>query len=107
ARAACQVARVQGAARVVLAVPVAPPGWEARIGSGADECIAVETPEPFWAIGQFYADFSPTSDEEVVECLRRAAERDEEVEVVAGPVRLGGHLTLPDAAVGVVVFAHG
>ena len=37
ARAACQVARVQGAARVVLAVPVAPPGWQARIGTVADE----------------------------------------------------------------------
>lgn len=75
ARAACQVARAQGAARVVLAVPVAPPGWEARIGTDADECIALATPEPFWAIGQFYADFSQTSDDEVVDCLARAARR--------------------------------
>ena len=33
ARAACQIARAHGAARVVLAVPVAPPGWQARIGA--------------------------------------------------------------------------
>ncbi len=117
ARAACQVARAEGAARVVLATPVAPAGWAARIGQDADECIALDTPEPFWAIGQFYADFSQTSDDEVVECLARAAERapatagastrvpddpqsrDEEVEVHAGPVRLGGHLTLPHGAV--------
>ncbi len=73
ARAACQVARAHGAARVVLAVPVAPPGWEARIGTDADELIALETPDRFRAIGQFYRDFSPTPDEEVVACLRRAA----------------------------------
>ena len=79
ARAACQVARAQGAARVVLAVPVAPVGWTARIGRDADECIALDTPEPFWAIGQFYADFSQTSDDEVVDCLdarRRACAGD-------------------------------
>jgi putative phosphoribosyl transferase len=124
ARAACQVARAQRADRIVLAVPVAPPGWEDRIGDDADECIALDTPEPFYAIGQFYADFSQTADDEVVDCLTRAAERvrasaaasraavldpprDEEVEVRAGPVRLRGHLTLPEGATGIVVFAHG
>jgi putative phosphoribosyl transferase len=114
ARAACQVARAHGAARVVLAVPVAPPGWEARIGADADELIALDTPARFRAIGEFYRDFSPTSDEEVVSCLERAARLgeespplDEEVEVLAGPVRLGGHLVLPAHATGIVVFAHG
>jgi putative phosphoribosyl transferase len=125
ARAACQVARAHGAARVVLAVPVAPPGWTARFSGEADEFVCVDTPDPFFAIGQFYADFSQTSDEEVISCLRRAREaaaamtrgsgtaggdppsRDEEVAVDAGPFRLGGHLTVPDEATGVVVFAHG
>jgi putative phosphoribosyl transferase len=125
ARAACQVARARGAGRVVLAVPVAPVGWTARIGRDADECIALDTPQPFRAIGQFYADFSQTSDDEVVACLERAAtrvpaivdastrvpddppSRDEEVEVHAGPLRLGGHLTVPEDATGIVVFAHG
>ena len=73
ARAACQIARALGAARVVLAAPVAPPGWQDRIGRDADETIAVITPAPFYAIGQFYADFSQTSDDEVVACLERAA----------------------------------
>ena len=116
ARAACQVARAHGAARVVLAVPVAPPGWEERIGTDADELIALETPDGFRAIGQFYRDFSPTPDEEVVACLRRAAShtgnvalpvRNDEVIVQAGLVQLGGHLVIPDGAVGIVVFAHG
>jgi putative phosphoribosyl transferase len=116
ARAACQVARAHGAARVVLAVPVAPRGWEVRIGTDADELIALEAPDGFRAIGQFYRDFSPTPDEEVVACLRRAAPhsgevalpvRDDEVVVQAGKVRLDGHLVIPEGAVGVVVFAHG
>jgi putative phosphoribosyl transferase len=125
ARAACQVARAHGAARVVLAVPVAPPGWTTRIGGDADEFVCLVTPEPFIAIGQFYADFSQTSDDEVVGYLERGEReaaaarlgsvpadcdpptRDEDVVVSAGPVRLGGHLTLPEATAGLVVFAHG
>ena len=125
AKAACQVARAEGAVRVVLAVPVAPADWTARLGGDADEYVCVETPEWFAAIGQFYDDFSQTSDEQVVACLERAATRegsafvaasaasadppvrDEEVEVHAGPVELAGHLTVPEDARGVVAFAHG
>src|SRR5665213_606819 len=49
ARAACQVARAQGARHIVLAVPVAPPGWTKRIHRDADEFVALETPEEFIA----------------------------------------------------------
>jgi len=128
ARAACRVARALGAARVVLATPVAPPGWEQRIGTDADDLVSVSTPEPFFAIGQFYADFSQTTDEEVAACLARAAREhpaadpdagapadpggdppgtDTEVAVVVGPVALPGRLTVPERAAGIVVFAHG
>lgn len=79
ARAACQVARAQGAARVVVAVPVAPRGWTERLGGDADESVCLDTPEPFIAIGQFYADFDQTSDEEVVACLERAGQRVPEI----------------------------
>ena len=132
ARAACQVARAHGAARVVLAVPVAPQGWQARIAGAADELVCVHTPGDFFAIGQFYADFSQTTDDEVIACLQRAAApasrlpaatataadpparggelpgaRGEEVEPAAGEVRLAGYLTVPENAAGIVVFAHG
>jgi putative phosphoribosyl transferase len=123
ARAACQVARAHGAARVVLAVPVAPPGWQTRIAGAADELICVATPPGFLAIGQFYADFSQTTDEEVIACLEQATApappqavvasaadppaRGEQVEPVAGEVRLAGYLTMPQNAPGIVVFAHG
>lgn len=112
ARAACGIARALGAARVVLAVPVAPADWQDRLGADADELVSVATPEPFYAIGQFYADFSPTSDDEVVRCLAGSAEynspgADEEVVVDAGMAQLSGHLTMPEPAIGLVLFAHG
>ena len=72
ARAACQVARVQGAARVVLAAPVAPVQSLAMLRRNADEVVCVETPSSFFAIGQFYDDFSPTKDSEVVNLLEEA-----------------------------------
>src|SRR5215470_14669958 len=73
ARAACQVARAQGAARVVLAVPVAPPSACRALTADADEVICLETPGHFLAIGEWYQDFSQTSDREVVSLLQRAA----------------------------------
>ncbi|MDP9334514.1 MAG: phosphoribosyltransferase [Actinomycetota bacterium] len=71
ARAACQVARARGAARVIVATPLASPGAVARLGRDADEVIALERPECLRAIGEFYDDFSQTSDAEVMEILDR------------------------------------
>lgn len=120
ARAACQIARAHGADRVVLAVPVAPPGWEARLGLDADEFVCVETPVGFHAIGQFYADFSQLTDDDVVACLDLAAREQPaapatsdppgqgaDVRPAAGAVQLAGYLTMPANAPGVVLFAHG
>jgi putative phosphoribosyl transferase len=125
ARAACQIARAQGAVRVVLAVPVGPKDVAQRIGGDADQVVCIYTPTDFFAIGQFYEDFAQTTDQQVVELLRRAAEleagmspagvpvvgdppaRDQEVIVHAGPVELAGHLTAPGGGHGLVVFAHG
>jgi putative phosphoribosyl transferase len=75
ASAACEIARAHGAARVVLAAPVAPEGWEDRIGARADEYVCVATPPHFFAIGQFYADFTQTTDTEVTSLLHSAAAR--------------------------------
>jgi putative phosphoribosyl transferase len=71
ARAACQVAKAQGAARVVLATPVAPPGLERRLADVADEFVFLDQPRAFSAVGQFYADFDQTTDAEVVAALSR------------------------------------
>ena len=75
ARAACQVARAHGAARVVVAAPVAPPSTVNDLRRYADEVVCVETPEPLFAIGEWYDDFSQTPDAVVVDLLRRAAAR--------------------------------
>jgi len=75
ARAACLVVRAAGAARVVLAVPVAPMDWLATIGPDADEMIALHRPRHLHAVGQYYVDFAQTSDEEVIACLERARSR--------------------------------
>lgn len=120
ARAACEVARAQGAARVVLAVPVAPPEVLRSFTGVADEVVVVETPARLYAIGQWYDDFSQTPDEQVVNLLHEAAARaaatsggsaggdlDVEVTVPSGELGLPGHLTVPAGASGLVAFAHG
>jgi predicted phosphoribosyltransferase len=61
--------RTGGPARVVLAVPVAPPGTVERLRSEADEVLAVETPPSFSAVGQFYERFDQVSDEEAASLL--------------------------------------
>lgn len=68
-RAAVEAVRAQGAARVVVAVPVAPPDTVARLRNLADEVIAPHQPERFMAVGQWYIDFSQVSDDEVIEAL--------------------------------------
>ncbi|MGK5630418.1 phosphoribosyltransferase family protein [Streptomyces sp. URMC 123] len=73
ASAACRVARAQGAARVVLAVPVAPPDAVATLRPEVDELVCLTTPEVFFAVGEWYRDFTQTEDAEVVDLLRRGA----------------------------------
>ncbi|MEV6391522.1 phosphoribosyltransferase family protein [Nocardia xishanensis] len=120
ARAACQVARAHGAERVVLAVPVAPRDTLAMLKDEADEVVCLELPTWFDAVGSWYRRFGQTSDAEVTELLRRAAEvareadtgddpplRDDDVLVRAGEAELAGHLTIPENPKGMVVFAHG
>ena len=73
ARAAVEVARALGASRVVLAVPVAPPEAVASMRAVADDVVCLETPVPFSAVGQWYEDFTQTSDAEVVRLLEAYA----------------------------------
>lgn len=60
---------------VVVAVPVAPRETCEALRSVADETVCAFTPEPFEAVGRWYADFEQTSDEEVQELLERARVR--------------------------------
>ncbi|MEV6354975.1 phosphoribosyltransferase family protein [Streptomyces hydrogenans] len=113
ALAACRVVRAGGAARIVLAVPVAPHGWTARLGGEADETVAVHAPEGFYAVGQYYREFEQTPDAEVVDRLDRSSAarvpvvRHTAVRIPAGGPVLPGDLAVPERATGLVLFAHG
>ncbi|MBZ9715906.1 phosphoribosyltransferase [Deinococcus multiflagellatus] len=68
-RAAVQAARLLGAGRIVVAVPVAPPDTCADLHAEADEVVCLHTPPHFQAVGQFYGDFSQATDAEVLALL--------------------------------------
>jgi predicted phosphoribosyltransferase len=63
--AAVGALRRQQPARLVVAVPVAAHSSCAQVRAAADDFICILTPEPFYAVGLWYADFSPTTDEQV------------------------------------------
>ncbi|WIX98248.1 phosphoribosyltransferase family protein [Amycolatopsis mongoliensis] len=123
ARAACRVARAEGAARVVLAVPVGAPDSVAALEADADHVVCLEAPAWFAAVGQWYDHFSQVRDEEVLDLLHRGAReglepqpiavdvddppaRDEQVEVFAGPTPLAGRIVLPEKPGGLVIQAY-
>ena len=64
--------RAQQPARLICAVPVAPPDTLDRIRAYADEVVCLEAPAFFRAVGQFYADFPQIEDAEVEAILRQA-----------------------------------
>jgi predicted phosphoribosyltransferase len=64
-RAAVEAVRAHGPARVVVAVPVGAPAACLHMASIADELVCARSPEPFSAVGQWYRDFSQTTDAEV------------------------------------------
>jgi putative phosphoribosyl transferase len=136
-RAAIGALRQMKPAGVVVAVPVAPQSTYDRLRTEVDEFVCVYTPYDFFAIGQFYEDFSQVSDEEVTRLLRYAAQRDlqstqqddppgaegggtmipgrksqwdgskREVSIDLQGATLEGTLVLPKEADGLVLFAHG
>ena len=69
-RAAVSFLKRHGAVRIVVCAPVMPPGTKAELEQIADDVVALETPQGFSAVGQFYADFTQTSDAEVIAALR-------------------------------------
>jgi putative phosphoribosyl transferase len=126
------VARQLGAATVILGVPVAPAHLLETLDD-PDEVVSLISADDFQAVGQYYRDFSPTADEEVVQLLDALARRDstsgstsgkstsgksaggggqaaavaQEVEIPAAGLTLQGDLRLPGHCEAVVVFAHG
>jgi predicted phosphoribosyltransferase/dienelactone hydrolase len=136
ALAAVQSLRGRGASRVILAVPVAAPESAQLLRRYADEVVCIYEPADLWAVGYWYEDFRPTSDDEVTAALAEhgaaggegshADDRDTgagtasppgpaltrtaqyciEIPVASG-LSLAGDLAVPPQARGLVAFAHG
>ena len=70
--AAVESVRKRGAAHIVVAAPVCAPETVPHLRKLADELVFLETPRNFVAVGMWYRDFSPTTDDEVIALLRRA-----------------------------------
>ncbi len=112
-------ARAMVARRVVLAVPVAPTGTVTALRELADDVIALSTPTRFTSVGEWYDNFEPTSDAEVIAALvgtdplTPEADRTElggftaTLRLPIDGIRLEGIVEVPEQAHGVVVFAHG
>ena len=71
--AALQAVKAQNAREVIVAVPVASPDRLAEVRRWCDDVVCLLAPKEFWAIGQFYEDFTQVEDEEVIQLLREFA----------------------------------
>ncbi len=97
---------------LVAAAAVAPKETVGRLEDFADDVVCLSTPSDFRSVGQYFDDFKPVSDEEVIALLkkeRRDAAKPvvSEVSIPAGGHLLRGNLACPAGAKGLVVFAHG
>jgi putative phosphoribosyl transferase len=133
-RAAVEAVRGLGPAETIVAVPIAPAETCEALAAEVDRVVCALTPEPFYAVGLWYRDFSQTTDDEVVEILndlrgetastRGAAEgragpaavatstpggntATRAVRIEAEGVALDGDMSIPAGAGGLVIFAHG
>lgn len=70
--AALQVVKTQKPHEVIVAVPVSSPDRLQEVRRWCDDIVCLLSPDLFWAIGQFYQDFTQVEDEEVIDILRRS-----------------------------------
>ncbi|HYF26216.1 MAG TPA: alpha/beta family hydrolase [Baekduia sp.] len=109
ALAAVRAVRSRGARRVVLAVPVGSPDAVWRLRDEVDEVVCLSMPRDFRSVGQWYADFAPVEDDEVLELLagEGTPARVRRVTLEVCGAELHGDLAVPRGARGRVIFAHG
>jgi predicted phosphoribosyltransferase/dienelactone hydrolase len=111
--AAVRSIKAAGAKTVVLAIPVGPPEMVEFLRAEADEVVCLEEDPGFWAVGQYYLDFSQVSDEDVRQTLESFApaafDPGRHIEIVRDGVRLAGKLISPlrSGPVPLVIFVHG
>jgi putative phosphoribosyl transferase len=118
-RAAIRAVRAAHPARVIVAVPVGASDTLASLAEEVDEVICPLPRSDLFAIGQWYADFRQLTDQDVLhlletsrteETLPEPAGKDaltQSISIPVGGLRLPGDLTVPEGALGLVLFAHG
>lgn len=119
--AAINALRQMKPATLVLAVPVMPASTYSWLQHKVDKIVCLYAPDDFYAVGQFYKDFSQVRDDEVITLLQRneRTSADEhrisrsgraeihDVSIDLGAIRLDGTLNIPLNPKGLVLFAHG
>lgn len=112
-KSALAAMRRQGAARIVVAVPVGPEDTIAEMAALADDVVCLNAARSFRGVGGFFADFHQLTDEETIGLLHetwnaQAAKAGTETRSVSVPPhRIAGDLTVPTDPRGIVLFAHG
>ncbi len=112
-KSALAAIRRQGAARIVVAVPVAPEDTLAEIAALADDVVCLNPSRAFRGVGGFFADFHQLTDQETIGLLRQgwtaegASAGTVARAVSIPPHDLAGDLALPPDPRGIVLFAHG
>ncbi|GIL18073.1 MAG: hypothetical protein BroJett040_18240 [Oligoflexia bacterium] len=114
ATAAASYLKRKGAAKVVIAVPVAAASSATLLRTKVDEVIVVDEREDLMSVGQWYRNFSQVSDSEVISLLRRKPIQKEkekilesEREIPVDDVQLKGDLVIFPEMKGLIIFAHG
>jgi putative phosphoribosyl transferase len=97
--AAIRAVQKQKAAKIVIAVPVAPPSTIESMKMLCDEMICLMTPEPFYGVGLWYEDFTQTSDEEVVQLLTQADAWSQKTDPEQADLPGTQHVSIPVGAV--------
>ncbi|GMV30074.1 MAG: putative phosphoribosyl transferase [Rhodanobacteraceae bacterium] len=111
--AALRAVRQQRPAWLICAVPVGAPGSLAHVERAADEVVCLASPDPFRAVSLYYRHFPEVRDDEVARILQEARAHEapvpagKSVRIPVGQAALEGTLTLPEPAIGLVIFAHG
>ena len=114
-KAALIAIRHQNAARIVIAVPVAPEHALADIGTQADDVVCLHSERRFGSVGSYYEDFHQLTDEETIGLLRQSwavadgspSGQSHKRQVTVPPLDLVGDLIVPAEPRGIVLFAHG
>lgn len=108
--AAVKYLRKKGAAKIIVAVPVAATSTANRLRKSVDEFITLNEREDLLSVGQWYRDFSQVTDDEVISLLRSETQEHSplrEIEIPIGQIQLKGDLVVPPASRALIIFAHG